>query len=96
MGLSIVTVQVPVPEQAPLQPTKMELASVVAVRLTTVPELKLAVQVLPQLIPTGLEVTVPVPVPLLEMVRAKVGKGAWTSKVVLARNVGPKAYNRSS
>jgi hypothetical protein len=44
----MVTVQEPVPEHAPLQPTNMDLAAGVAVRLTTVPPAKLAEQVVPQ------------------------------------------------
>ncbi len=65
----MVTVQEPVPEQAPPQPVKIELPSGVAVRLTTVPLVNEAVQVAPQLIPAGEEVTVPPPVPVLLTVR---------------------------
>src|SRR5262245_19823227 len=62
------TVQVPVPEQAPLQPAKVEPDAAAAVSVALVPFAKLAfcvAHVVPQLIPAGLEVTVPVPVPLL-------------------------------
>jgi hypothetical protein len=55
------TVQAPVPLHAPLQPVKLYSAAGVAVRLTRVPLAKLALQVLPQLIPLGLLVTVPLP-----------------------------------
>jgi hypothetical protein len=65
----IVTVQVPVPVQAPLQPVKVEPVDAVAVRVTLVPLVKVALQVAPQLTPVGLEVTVPDPVPLLVRVR---------------------------
>src|SRR5436190_736268 len=69
-----VTVQAPGPEQPPpLQPVKVEPAAGTAVSVTAVPFVKLAAQVAPQLIPAGLLVTVPVPVPALETVRAKVG-----------------------
>ena len=62
----MVTVQGAVPlHPPPLQPAKEDPPAAVAVRVTLVPLLKLAVQVAPQLIPAGLEVTVPVPVPLL-------------------------------
>jgi hypothetical protein len=44
-------------------PANVEPGAAVARRLTFVPLLKLFVHVLPQLIPTGLLVTVPVPVP---------------------------------
>jgi hypothetical protein len=65
----IVTVQAPVPEQAPLQPVKLEPVAAVAVRVTEVPEVTDALQVEPQFTPVGLDVTVPEPVPLLVTVR---------------------------
>jgi len=49
--------------QLPLKPSKSESASWVAVKVTWVPGVKDAVQVLPQLMPLGLEVTDPVPSP---------------------------------
>lgn len=54
-----------VPEQDPLQPAKDEPLAAAAVSVTEVPEPKLAEQVEPQLIPAGLLVTVPLPVPVL-------------------------------
>jgi hypothetical protein len=58
-----VTVQVEaVPLHVPPQPTKDEFAAAVAVSVTTVPRLKLAVQFGRQLIPPVLLVTVPDPV----------------------------------
>ena len=59
----IVTVQLPVPEQAPLQPVKLEEFAGVAVRVTVDSAAKLWAQSVPQLIPAGEEVTVPEPVP---------------------------------
>ena len=53
---------VPVPEQAPDQPTNTLPAPGVAVSVTVVPLLKVAVQVEPQLIPAGLLVMVPDPI----------------------------------
>jgi hypothetical protein len=65
----IVKVQVLlVPEQSPDQPAKVEPESAVAVRVTVVPEAKYATHPVPQLIPAGLLVTVPDPVPVLETV----------------------------
>jgi hypothetical protein len=59
----MLTVQVPVPLQAPLQPEKLESAVALAVNVTLVPCAKSAEQALPQLIPAGLLVTVPDPDP---------------------------------
>jgi hypothetical protein len=50
------------PEHAPDQLSKAFLWEGASVRVTAVPEGKLAVQVWPQLIPAGLLVTVPAPV----------------------------------
>jgi hypothetical protein len=65
----MVTVQLPVPVHAPLQPVNVEPVAGAAVRVTLVPELKLALHVAPQLMPAGDEVTVPLPVPALPTVR---------------------------
>ena len=63
-ALDIVTVQPPVLEQPPpLHPANVDPDAGEAVRLTAVPAAKLALHVDPQLIPPGLEVTVPDPVP---------------------------------
>jgi hypothetical protein len=67
---SIVTVQFPVPVQAPDHPVKLELADGAAVNVTGVPKLKEAEQVAPQLIPAGLLVTVPPPFPVFATERA--------------------------
>ena len=53
----------PVPLHAPLHPANAEPAAGVAVSCTDVPEAKFALHVVPQLIPAGLLVTVPEPVP---------------------------------
>ena len=47
----------------PLQPVKSVSAPVWAVNVTVVPLMKEAAQLLPQLIPAGLDVTVPLPRP---------------------------------
>ena len=61
----MLTVHAPVPEQpAPLQPVKVEPLAGVAVSVTLVPLLKFPLQVAPQVIPAGLEVTEPEPVPV--------------------------------
>ena len=62
----MVTVQVVVvPVHAPVQPSKAEPAAGAAVNVTLAFWLKLAVQVVPQLMPAGLLVIVPAPVPAL-------------------------------
>jgi hypothetical protein len=53
----------PVPEQAPLHPANVEPLAGVAVSVTLVPLEKLAVHAVPHVMPEGLEVTVPLPVP---------------------------------
>ena len=59
-----VTVHVAVPEHPPpLQPVKAEPAAGLAVRVTALPLVKLAEQLVPQLIPAGALVTVPEPLP---------------------------------
>ncbi len=68
----MVTVQDSVPLQPPpLKPAKVEPAAAVAVSVTEVPAAKLLEQSVPQLIPAGLLVTVPLPVPDLFTVRVK-------------------------
>jgi len=68
----MVTEHVPVPVQAPLHPANVEPDAGDAVRVTTVPLLKFALQVLGQLIPLGLLVTFPLPVPASVTVNGKV------------------------
>ena len=69
----IVTVQVPVPLQPPpFQPVKVEPAAGVAVRVTAVPVVNAAEHVVPQEIPAGLLVTVPLPAPDWETVSVEV------------------------
>ena len=60
-----VTAQVPVPEQAPLQPAKLEPAAAAALSVTAVPAGTDCEQVAPQEMPAGVPVTVPDPVPFL-------------------------------
>ena len=69
LAASIVTAQAPVPGQAPLHPANVEAPSGVAVSDTTVPGSNEALQVTPQLIPAGTDVTVPPPVPVLETLK---------------------------
>jgi len=65
----MVTVQVAVPLQPlPLQPVNVEPAAGLAVSVTLLLAVKLALHVAPQLIPAGLLVTVPAPVPAFDMV----------------------------
>src|SRR5207245_4124328 len=66
---------------------KVEPAAGVAVSVTAVPLVKLAEQVTPQLIPTGALVTVPLPVPALLTVSAKLGRLKVAVTVVAAETV---------
>jgi len=59
----IVTVQVPVPVQPPLQPVNVEPVAGVAVSVTAVPLANAVEQVAPHEMPVGELVTVPLPVP---------------------------------
>jgi hypothetical protein len=60
----IVTAHVPVPVQpAPLQPANVEPELAAALSVTVLPLLKFALQAVPQLMPPGTLVTVPVPLP---------------------------------
>jgi len=69
---------VPEPEQAPLQPVKLLPEAGASVSVTTVPDEKAELHVVPQLIPAGEDVTVPEPEPALETVREVVLKVAVT------------------
>jgi len=66
----ILTVQAFFPEQSPCQPEKLEPAPALAVSFTETLEEKLAEQVVPQLTPDGLLVTVPEPLPALAVTSA--------------------------
>jgi hypothetical protein len=67
--------EVPVPLHAPLQPEKVEPEAGVAESVTLVPLAKGALQVSPQLIPLGNEVTMPLPLPGSLMVSENVELG---------------------
>ncbi len=54
----------PLEQPVPDQPAKIEPEAGVALRVMAVPLLRVAEQALPQLIPAGLLVTVPLPVPV--------------------------------
>ena len=58
-----VTLQVPVPEQAPLQPENIDPEAAEAVKVTVVPVARLAEHKLPQTIPAGLPSIAPLPFP---------------------------------
>lgn len=77
LASSMVTVQVPVPLQAPVHPAKEDPASGVAVKETTWPLEYEFVQPVPQLIPAGVLTIVPFPVPVLLTVNLLL-KLAWT------------------
>jgi hypothetical protein len=64
----IVTTQLAVPVQAPLQPLNVEPLAAVGVSVTLVPLAYGSPQSAPQLMPAGEELTVPAPVPALPTV----------------------------
>src|SRR5439155_186245 len=66
-----VTVHVPVPVQPPLQPLKVEPAAGAAVKVTGVALAYAAAQVVPQAMPAGALVIVPLPAPVLLTVSVK-------------------------
>jgi len=70
LAAAIETVQAPVPEHAPVQPVKIESEVGVAASETEVPALKFSTQVLPQDMPAGVDVTVPLPFPVFPTVSA--------------------------
>ncbi len=69
--MAAVIVTEPVLHPVPVHPAKVEPDAGVAVRVTTVPLVKLEEQVVPQLMPAGELVMVPVPVPVLTTERPK-------------------------
>ena len=69
------SVQVPVPEQFPLHPMKIESAAGVAVSTTDAPDSNPAEQFDPQSIPPGALLTVPVPVPFFSTTISPGGGG---------------------
>lgn len=84
---SMVSVHVDVPVHAPLHPVKEEPELAAAVKTTDVPALYAFVQVSPQLIPEGLLVTVPEPVPdfvTVSILGAIVYVCVWTLDVLPA------------
>jgi hypothetical protein len=83
----IVTVQAPLPKQAPLHPVKPDPASGVTVKLTTVPLAKAAEQLAPQEMPAGELVMVPVPVPILPTLSVKLCSAKVAVTVVAALRV---------
>jgi len=83
-----VTEQVPVPAQPPpLQPVKVEPAAGAAVSVTAVPLANEAEHVVPQEMPAGALVTVPLPAPLRLTVSVKVGSAKVAVTVVALLSV---------
>ena len=79
----ITTTHVPVPlHPLPLQPPKVDPGAGAAVNVTVVPDEKGKLHVVPQTIPAGLLVTVPIPAPFLVTVRVNVLGPANTAVTV--------------
>jgi len=91
-----VTVQVPVPEHPPLQPENTEPLAAAAVRVTLVPLEKLAAHVPLQLIPAGLLLTVPPPVPDLVTPSVKLVDVGTVAHDSLENGEVPAALNEST
>jgi hypothetical protein len=70
------TVQVPVPVQAPDQPVKTSVPVGVAVSVTEVASSNVAVQVAPQVMPTGFDEIEPEPLPAAAAVSVQTGTNA--------------------
>ena len=64
-----------VPAQSPDQPVNLEPAAGLAFRVTDAPTWNVALQVVPQLIPAGLDVTLPVPFP--DLLTVSVARTSW-------------------
>ena len=72
-----VSAHAPVPLHAPLHPANVEPEAGAALKLTEAPLLKFALHIVPQLIPGGLLVTVPDPLPArVTVIEALEGLGA--------------------
>ena len=71
---SIVTTHGPAPSHAPAHPSKVDVASATAVKVTDVLASKVASHVVPQSIAAGDEETVPPPVPSFVTVRPNIGE----------------------
>ena len=80
----MVSAQLPIPEQAPLQPVKVEPALGVAMSVIVEPPMNGEKQMLPQSKPSGEEVTRPVPVPALVIVSDGGGVMVNTAPTLLA------------
>ena len=80
-------VTVPVVEQSPPQFVNVEPVPAEAVSVTAVPEAYGSEQSAPQLIPAGLEVTVPEPVP--DLVTERVKDCGFTVTITLSYPVAP-------
>jgi hypothetical protein len=81
---AVSTIQVPVPTQPPpLHPIKVEPELLVAVRVTVVPFRKVSLQVVPQSIPGGSDMTVPDPVPTFATTKLNVPGGGARLKVAV-------------
>src|SRR6266545_1873158 len=89
------TTQAPVPLHPPVHPANVEPPAGVAVRVTEVPLAKSASQVLPQLIPAGLLVTVPLPVLVTDNGTLDPDSGGWLSVVIGGVSEPEQADNKT-
>jgi hypothetical protein len=87
----MLTVQVPVPAQAPDQPANVEPPPAVAVSVTPVPARYASLQSSPQLMPDGLLLTVPLPLPAGVTVSMSAARAA-TATFNLIPDTTPEAF----
>jgi len=78
-----------VPEQSPPHPEKLDPGAGAAVSVTDTVLAKVASQVTPQLIPIGLEVTVPEPSPVFMTFKSAAPAGSATKTTVIRKTATP-------
>lgn len=92
-GPFITTTHGPVPLHPAVQPANVEPPVALALRVTELPAGKFALHVLPQLIPAGLLVIVPLPVSFTDSSTSGMGEDGWFDGVVEGLSEPAQAAN---